>query len=213
LERKAADSPDESTLAQLNQLRQDLDELDAKAPAAETASEAIDPDDARRVVDVGKSVRGRIGRLERRVSGLDTPAVDTKFVELIEAAEEVSNAFGSQLEKQQVAMLTRELERAAGKGDDRSIKRICEEVEGLRWRILFRQDWFWREIFESLSQHNAPFLDHTEARRLIERGTQAMANGDGQALRNTVRALWELQPKGSADISRERALASGLRKY
>ena len=110
-------------------------------------------------------------------------------------------------------MLRRELERAASKGDDKAIQRVCGEIEGLRWRVLFKHDWFWREIFDSLCQPNTPFVDPTEARRLIAKGQAAVSSGDGEGLREVVRALWKLQPKGDAEATRERAVRSGLRKF
>ena len=121
--------------------------------------------------------------------------------------------FGTSLEKQQLAMLRRELERAALKNDDKAVQRVRAEVEGLRWRVLFKHDWFWREIFDSLSQPDTPFVDTTEATRLIAKGQTALSNGDGGSLREVVRALWTLQPKGDAEATRERAVRSGLRKF
>ena len=137
----------------------------------------------------------------------------TKFVELVEVAEEVVGQFGTSLEKQQLAMLRRELERAASKGDAKAIQRASAEIESLRWRVLFKHDWFWREIFDSLSQPNTPFIDPTEARTLITKGQAAVSDGNGEGLREVVRALWKLQPKGNAEATRERAVRSGLRKF
>ena len=54
-------------------------------------------------------------------------------------------------------MLRRELERAASKGDDKAIQRACAEIEALRWRVLFKHDWFWREIFDSSASAQHPF--------------------------------------------------------
>ena len=110
-------------------------------------------------------------------------------------------------------MLRREIERAAAKGDEKSIQRASEEIDALRWRVLFKHDWFWKEIFDSLRQPNTPFVDPVEARRLIAIGQTAISSGDGNGLREVVRALWKLQPKGNAEAMRERAIRSGLRKF
>jgi hypothetical protein len=112
-----------------------------------------------------------------------------------------------------LAVLRRELERAASKTDDKAVQRVCSEIEGLRWRVLGKQDWFWREIFDSLRQADTPFVNVAEAKRLIANGQSAVCSGDGETLREVVRALWELQPKDNAEIIRERALRSGLRKF
>ncbi|MDP2605015.1 MAG: hypothetical protein Q8S00_20915 [Deltaproteobacteria bacterium] len=137
----------------------------------------------------------------------------TQFVELVEIAEQVVGQFGTSLEKQQLAMLRRELERAASKGDGKAIQRASAEIEALRWRVLFKHDWFWREIFDSLCQPNTPFIDPAEAQTLITKGQAAVSGGDGEGLREVVRALWQIQPKGNAEAARERAVRSGLRKF
>jgi hypothetical protein len=137
----------------------------------------------------------------------------TQFVERVEMAEEVVGQFGTSLEKQQLVMLRRELERAGSKGDSKAIQRASTEIESLRWRVLFRYDWFWREIFDSLCEPNTPFVNPAEARTLITRGQAAASGGDGESLREVVRALWKLQPKGNDEAARERAVRSGLRKF
>jgi molecular chaperone DnaK len=213
LERTSSYVDDESFQAELEDLRRDLDELDAKAASPSSTPGKADPDDARRIVEDSKTVRGQLGRLERRASGRGNPTDTTQFVELVEKVAEVVGQFGTSLEKQQLAMLRRELERGASKGDDKAVQRVCGEIDGLRWRVLFKQDWFWREIFDSLRQADTPFVDRAEARRLITKGQAAVSGGDGDALREVVRGLWELQPKGGAEATRERAVRSGLRKF
>ena len=213
LEELERTSSDESTQAELEDLRRDLDELDARAPSPSATQGKADPDDARRIVEASKTVRGRLGRIERRAATVRNPMEQTQFVELVEITEQVVEQFGTSLEKQQLAMLRRELERAASKGDVKSIKRASEEIEGLRWRVLFKHDWFWREIFDSLCQPNTPFVNPAEARLLIAKGQAAVSGGDGEGLREVVRGLWKLQPKGNAEAARERAVRSGLRKF
>ena len=213
LERTSSDVEDMSTQTELEELRRDLEELDAKVPPPNSAPKNVDPDDARRIVEESKTVRGRIDRLERRVTGRQSSRNNTQFVELVEIAVDVVEKFGTSLEKQQLASFRRELERVASKGDDKAIHRVCEEIEALRWRVLSNQDWFWREIFDSLCKPDIQFIDVAESRRLIASGQTAVSNGDGEGLRKAVRALWNIQPKGIADVSRERAIASGLRKF
>ena len=110
-------------------------------------------------------------------------------------------------------MLRRELERAAAKSDDKAVQRACSEIEGLRWRVLGKQDWFWREIFDSLRQADTPFIDMAEAQKLFAKGQSAVSSGDGDILREVVRELWKIQPKDQVEMMRERALRSGLRKF
>jgi molecular chaperone DnaK len=213
LEELERTSSDESTQTELEDLRRDLDDLDARAPSPSNTQGKADPDDSRRIVEDSKTVRGRLGRLERRAAADRSPVQTTQFVELVEMAEQVVGQFGTSLEKQQLAMLRRELERSASKGDGKAIQRASAEIEALRWRVLFKHDWFWREIFDSLCEPNTPFVNPAGARTLITKGQAAVSGGDGEGLREVVRGLWKLQPKGNADAARERAVRSGLRKF
>jgi len=213
LEELERTSSDESTQTELEDLRRDLDDLDARAPSPSSTQGKADPDDSRRIVEDSKTVRGRLGRLERRAAADRSPVETTQFVELVEMAEQVVGQFGTSLEKQQLAMLRRELERAASKGDGKAIQRATTEIEALRWRVLFKHDWFWREIFDSLCEPNTPFVNPAEAQTLITKGQAAVSGGDGEGLREVVRGLWKLQPKGNAEAARERAVRSGLRKF
>ena len=114
---------------------------------------------------------------------------------------------------QQFALLRRELERAAEKRDDKAVQRVSGAIDGLHWRVLSQQEWFWRQQFESLRQVDTYFLDKDEARRLIAKGQGAVSGGDGETLKEVVRGLWRIQPKGGAEATRERAVRSGLRKF
>jgi len=212
LERTFSVDDQGSTRAELEDLRRDLDDLDDKAASPGGVRVQVDPDDARRIVEESKTARGRLGRLERRAAGRGSSVVSTRFLDLVKTVVEVVEQFGTALEKHQLAMFRRELERAASKGDDKAIPRICKEINDLRWRVLFNHDWYWKDTFNSLCRRDTPFVDATEASRLIAMGQTAVSSGDGACLRQAVRGLWKLQPKGDAETTRERAMRSGLRK-
>ena len=215
LEEAAAESADETLAEELQSLRRDLQELQELETAAHGdrhAGDRVDPDNARRIVQDAKTLHGRISRVENRLSEPGRARNITQFVDLVEAVEEVSEKFGTNLEKQQCALLKRELERAAAKGDARTVDRATQELDRLRWRILGRYDWFWRDIFLSLADDASSFVDPAGASKLFDRGHQAIANDDGADLRVTVNALWELQPKSKADANRDSAMLAGLRK-
>src|ERR1700688_2607002 len=213
LEQNSSDVDAGSSQSEIEELRLNIDELESKAPINDLSSERADPDEARRVVEESKAVRGKLSRLERRAADRGSLQKSTQFVAKVEIAEEAVGKYGTSLEKQQLSMLRRELERAAAKGDEKAIQRACSEIEGMRWRVLMKQAWFWREIFDSLRKDGVPFTDATEAQKLIAKGQSALTSGDGKILEEVVRALWKLQPKDQAEMMRERALRSGLRKY
>jgi molecular chaperone DnaK len=213
LERSPAAVDDDSTQSELEDLRRNIDEVESKAPLRGQSLERNDPDESRRIVEQSKAVRGKLGRLESRSADRGGFFKNTQFVAQVELAEEVVGKYGTTLEKQQLAMLRRELERAAAKSDDKAVQRACGEIEGLRWRVLGKQDWFWREIFDSLRQADTPFIDMAEAQKLFSKGQSAVSSGNGDILREVVRELWKIQPKDQVEMMRERALRSGLRKF
>jgi molecular chaperone DnaK len=213
LERTSYGTRDESTRAEIETLHKDLDRLEASTDGTNRGPSKPDPDDAKRIVEDSKSIRGRLSLLESRTEGSRSSLDYADFTELVETATEVTDQFGSSLEKENFKVLKRELERAASKGDDKAVRRICEEISELRWRVLFKQDWFWREIFDSLCRPGTPFVDHAAANRIIAKGRQAISAGDGAGLREAVRGLWDLQPKDDAEAARERAMRSGLRRF
>jgi molecular chaperone DnaK len=213
IEKNPPTADDESTQNELEDLRRNIDELESKTPMLDQSPERTDPDEARRIVEESKTVRGQLSRLERRSADRGGSFKSTQFAAQVEIAEEVVGKYGTSLEKQQLAMLRRELERAAAKSDDKAVQRACSEIEGLRWRVLGKQDWFWREIFDSLRQADTPFIDVAEAQKLFAKGQSAVSSGDGDVLREVVRELWKLQPKDQSELMRERALRSGLRKF
>ena len=204
-------SGDEAALTELELLRRDLDALDAKVNA--NGNQADDPDDARRVVAEAKAVRGRLSHMELRLSEQESTPAPVQFASLIEATETVVKDFGAPIDQQQLAVLKRQLERSVERGDTKGAQRIVDEIGAFRWRVLFKQDWFWREIFEGQCEPGVQFASSAGAAQLITSGRAAVASGDGQTLRRVVRSLWDLQPKTSEEASRERALASGLRRF
>jgi molecular chaperone DnaK len=206
-------SEDPALQAQVVELRKELSDLQSRSVQTSDPTKKLDPDDARRLVDESKSIRGRIGRVERKASNKGGGVQSLRFAQEVELAEAVITDFGSALDKTQLAAYKRELERLGSKGDDKAIGRLTEDIEQFRWRVVLRQDWYWVDVLERLGEPGAAFSDRTAADVLIESGRAATARGDGQGLRDSVRALWKLQPKSASDELRERALESGLRKF
>ena len=212
LESSRSSSDDESTETELAELRKEVERLRADAAKNAKPSDQPDPDDAKRSVEDSKDLRGRLGRLERRTRKSGRAGENPEAAESLRAAGGVVEQFGSSLDKQQLSALRRELEQATSSGNEGSVKRVCEEIDTLRWRILFRQDWFWRDIFDALRVPGVVFINRDESSRLILKGDTAIKAGKGDALQEVVRGLWALQPKDDAQVTRERALRSGLRK-
>lgn len=211
LELTAGDIPE--IQEQVTELRKELSDLQSRSPHMSDTASKLDPDDARRLVEGSKSIKGRIGRVERKASLGGGGLKSLRFTQEVELAETIVADFGGPLDKAQLAAYKRELKRLGERGDDKAMARLTEDIEQLRWRVLFKQDWYWVDILERLAQPDTPFSDRSAADELIEAARTAVARGDSQGLRHAVRALWKLEPKSASDELRERTLESGLRKF
>jgi hypothetical protein len=211
LEVAAVENP--SVLEELSEIRKELAALQRQMPTPTEPTASIDPDDARRHVEEARSIRGRIGMVQRKTSAVAESSHSARFAEEVELAEAIVSDCGTPIDKQQLAAYKRELERLGARSDDKAIVRLTSDIAQLRWRVLLRQDWYWKNALDNLGKPGMPFLDQAAADTLIESGRTAASRGDGQGLREAVRALWKLQPRRAEDESRERALASGLRKF
>ncbi len=173
-----------------------------------------DPDRAKRVVEGVREIRSRLSKLEQR-HGIDSREendIENAQAHCI-AAGEVAEQCGTSAEKEEFRLLSRSLDRSIGKDDRRGISRAAKDLEALRWRILFAQDWFWREIFDSMQGSGRAYVNRDEAERWLASGREAVQQGDSDALRKAVQHLWNLQPRTAAEEDQQRALRSGLRRH
>jgi molecular chaperone DnaK len=123
LEHKFDGSTDTQIAQEIDELRRIVDDLEETAPKSNKSPERIDPDEARRLVEKSKSVRGQISRIEQRAASSRNTITSGSFVREIELAEEVIEGFGTSLDKQQLTMLRQGLDRAVTKGDNRAAQR------------------------------------------------------------------------------------------
>jgi hypothetical protein len=209
--RLATDDP--TLQAEVSELRKELVGLESRSQLPTQSPTTVDPDDARRLVEESKSIRGRIGRVERKASASNSGIQSIRFTQEVELAETIVSDYGTPLDKMQLAAYKRELERFGSKGDDRAIARLTEDIGKLRWRVLLKQDWYWVDVLDRLAEPGNPFTDQAAADALIQSGRTAAGRADSRGLRDAVRALWKLQPKSTSDELRERSLESGLRKF
>jgi hypothetical protein len=89
---------------------------------------------------------------------------------------------------------------------------VANDFAGLKWRVLARQPWWWKECFEQLSVEGTPYVNKEEATSLILAGQQQLVSGDFDSLQSTVRKLWDLQPKDNVEMEQQIALQSGIKR-
>ena len=194
--------------SELQEVGVELEALDA-----ETDDEVRDPEEAKRLTEASRRIRGRLARIEAQVAEAAPATEGSAASEALEDVEEIVDSFGSQLEKEELRLLRRDATEAAERHDGRGLDRVAESASRLKYRVLMAQDWWWEGVFKRLSRSPSAYLNPEQARVCVTNGERAVAAGDGEGLRDAVRGLWRLQPQSEAEASREQGLAAGIRRY
>ncbi|MGA7562935.1 MAG: Hsp70 family protein [Desulfobaccales bacterium] len=211
IEPQLKETGNEKALKEIERLKRDAEDLDIEAASFNKSLE--DPDQAKRLVETSRNIRKNITKLGRD-AGIDIEGITFADAEdKISSTQEIVEQFGSSAEKREFELLRRELERSTSKRDHKTLQKTINMLDSLKWRVLFKQEWYWRNAFKWLREPERQFLNEREAKRLIVQGEEAINQGDIAILQKTVRNLWELLPRSSAEAIQEQALRSGLRKY
>jgi molecular chaperone DnaK len=197
---------------QLDEIQSSLFDLEYKISFFPGRDYSSDPDEAKRIVSGSRSIRGRILGLRYRMLQQSRPRILGQFLEMVESAIKVIEDYGNSSEKQALTALRRQLERAVSRAEDKFVQQIVEEIDELRYRVLFGQPWYWQDRLKSLSEPGQLFEDSTEAKRLIGKGQAALNDGDQDGVQEIVRSLWRLRPKTEAKKAREQSVKTGVRQ-
>jgi molecular chaperone DnaK len=212
LEKEGLSTNDAALEDELTQLRKDLDELTAEQERVQS-NQQDNPDAAKKLVHEAKNVRGKLSSLEKKI-GLQRrlPESLRRIDKEKEIAGEVVQKWGEKLDKKEYEILCKEAERISDKEDERMLTKVADDFAGLKWRVLARQPWWWKECFEQLSVEGTPYVNKEEATSLILAGQQQLVSGDFDSLQSTVRKLWDLQPKDNVEMEQQIALQSGIKR-
>ena len=212
LESAIAYHEDSTVSEKVGRLRREIEDVDLQSTGSATPSD--DPDSASRSLEQTRNIRRKLVALENGVgANNESEAEIDKASQAVAPAQEVTEKFGSASEKSYLAALIRDLEKAAIRGDRRSARKLGEELQNLRWRVLFNQDWYWKEAFEAQQRPGHIFLNHSEAPKWLAKGQEAVLKGDAVTLREAVKHLWQLRPKSDAELDQECAMQAGLRRF
>lgn len=202
----------DETRAEVEELRNELARLRGEAHKA--GDQTTDPDQARRLVEQARRVRGKISDLKARHSPAGSgPVRASEAEQALAGTRGVVDRFGDSEEREQLELLTTSLRRAVRRGDEREIEHLVTALQRLYWQVLWKQDWFWRQSFDALRDSGGPWVNAAEADRWISEGLEAIRVGNGTSLREAVRRLWKLQPQDVAQAERDRLVRAGVRKY
>jgi molecular chaperone DnaK len=212
LETASVQSGNFEAAAKVARLRKELEDLDLDA--AVPAGFSDDRDHASRLLQRTQELRRQLIAIEKEIGAGSSGRVELeKAREELDTTKEIIEKFGSARDKDHLSTVKRELETADRRADMRSARKAGEDLQSLKWRVLFSQEWFWKEAFEAQQSPGRKFLNPQEARKWLEAGQEALRKGDSPSLEEAVKNLWRLQPKPEADVDKERALESGLRRF
>jgi molecular chaperone DnaK len=199
---------DREAEAEVERIRLAVEELHAEA----VVSNAPSADAAARLRDRSRRLRGELAKVERSL-GSPPDERKTNQGDIFKVAEAAAAEWGSPAQKKEVALLQRDLSRANECKDERAQQRAIQSLESIRWAVLFQQDWFWKEIFDSIRAPDQRFRNHEEAKVWLEAGAAAYSADNGPEIRKAVQELWKLQEPAVVDAQKQSALKAGVKKY
>jgi molecular chaperone DnaK len=206
------ENEDSDIKKELSDIRVKLEEL-AKEKENYEVKNAADPDNAKRVVQKSKEIRGNISRIENEV------VVKRKFTIILrelkesrETTQTVVENWGTTIDKKEFELLNRDADKKIPEENERALIKVIGDLNNLKWRILFEQDWYIRQCFEDLCKNGDNFVNKKESQRLIALGQSAIAHGDSNTLKEVNRNLWELLPKSTVQSEQEKKFESGIKR-
>ncbi|MEO5930672.1 MAG: Hsp70 family protein [Candidatus Kapaibacterium sp.] len=209
LDRAARRNDSYDLLAKLKVLRVEADDLWVEYDEYRQGEK--EPDDARRIYQKFKSLSGRTGDLERKISPTDRFQVAmTSLMEIRSEAEVVIGLYGNPVDKVEWERLCKDADEQIRREDARGLERLTDEFRRLRWRIVVMQDWFWENQLTYLRHRS--FRDPAAAQRHLESGRQALEQKNESRLREAVRGLWGLLPEDEEVVEQKRVMESGIRR-
>lgn len=211
LEELTQEVEDKDIPDKLGQLRSSLEDLDVEQYQL-NEQDNKDPDDAKRVVEKVREIRGAITEIERHLeTNAKLPILIRRSEKEKVRASAVVEKWGEKFEKQEYDFLIREVERSIARGNERLLEKSLNDMEDLRFRILFRQNWFWQDLFESLCDSKVSYTDEEIACQLTLGGEEAVKNEDWDRLREVTHQLWKLQAS-VVEVGDDKKLEVGIKK-
>jgi molecular chaperone DnaK len=137
---------------------------------------------------------------------------DEEDAMVVQEASAITEKYGTELEKKRLSMLKDGLNHLSPDRDSKRKKRIIEELNSLRWGILFRQPWYLKDLFNDI-KCNAVFTNKVESNRWLSHGEKAISEGNLQNLRESIGHLFKLLPAGIEEVTKESAVPADLRRY
>lgn len=206
------ENDDSEIKKELSGIRAKLEELTKEKEKYEMKNSS-DPDSAKRVVERSKEIRGDISKIENEVTiKRKFSLILRQLSEYREVTQKVVDNWGTLIDKKELELLNREADKKILEENERALIKIISDLNDLKWRILFEQDWYIRQCFEDLCKNGDNFVNKQESQRLVALGLNAINHGDSNTLREVNKNLWELLPKSIVQSEQEKKFESGIKR-
>ena len=190
---------------QEGRIDQDIKEIKGDIEAAKGG----DPDAVEKADRRLKEFRQKIDSIEYLANW---PVTLKQYSDTMADCEEIVNSYGSNEEKDQIATIKGEAEKAVINKDSKRLKKIIDELMSVRWAVLFRQPGFWVGAFQEIKKSPKGFRNQQRADELLEEGGMALQRQDLDSLKSIMIELWSLMPAEKQDTIGERVSDAGIRK-
>lgn len=198
---------------ELKDLRSRLEDIYLSGHRHLANPEVQDPADAKVVFEEFREVRGRMGDIERTLQTEGKMLFALRKFEWEKAdAQMVLEKWGDKLEKKELELLCREAERYVEREDETGLEKVRSELESLSWRVRFKQNDFWKETLEHLSQPHFVFTNKELAEKHFDQAREALDQEKWEQLKDHVIELCKLLPQDTGEIDKQKILRAGIRR-
>lgn len=140
------------------------------------------------------------------------PVALKEYNVVVKDCEEIVTSYGNSDDKDQISSMIKEAEKTIANKDINRLKKITEEMIGVRWAVLFRQPGFWVSAFQEIKKDPGTFTDKNRAKELIDEGSAALQRQDLDSLKSIMFELWDLMPRDEQEKIGEKVSDAGIRK-
>lgn len=201
---QAHDKTIESKLLEEN-ISQGIEEIRADVRAAEGGD-----------ADAMQKADGNLKELRQKLDSIENlakwPVALKEYNVVVKDCEEIVASYGNNDDKDQLPSMKKEAEKTFANQDINRLKKITEEIIGIRWAVLFRQPGFWVSAFQEIKKDPGSFTNQHRAKELIDEGSAALQRQDLDSLKSIMFELWDLMPRDEQEKIGDRVSDAGIRK-
>jgi molecular chaperone DnaK len=166
--------------------------------------------------DAGEKADRRLKEFRQKLDSFEYlanwPVTSKEYTTVVADCDEIANSYGGDDDKEQIAALKAEGEKAVSSKDAKRLRKVIDELMSIRWAILFRQPGFWVGAFQEIKKNPKGFRNQTRAEELLEEGGMALQRQDLDSLKSIMIELWSLMPSEEQEKIGEKVSDAGIRK-